>query len=414
MQNLVSFLLALWFVSGLFAQPIPVGGASTGTITLRNNSAQGIALYGIAIDPDGLEIPGSMIGGTAALPAGATVVYTFVFPDGGTVNRFEFYRTAPQASIVGASFVYDSGAALTNLLIRTLNSSNSSPTAPFPNVTLTLTDYLPLSDGAKTVWQIDDATLTANLFREGIDKLVAASGSGSGSSSGSSSAVVEDLAQRQLDFIDSFDSGTADGSGGTSAAAAAVAVLPAQLGATTGYTLPTGGGAANLLIVFPESFGGATFDFNPFSAERMGGVTSWFRAATQWLAFILLGAWMWSQIGVWTRGLSTAQQAKGNPVAAGTGGQATALVAAGLLTVVILTAITALMAFTLDGITASSLRGIVGTNPLTDFLASSFWMLDQLLPVASLISCVVARLGFNLFANITFVTAMTVIRWIVP
>ena len=65
--------------------------------------------------------------------------------------------------------------------------------------------------------------------------------------------------------------------------------------------------------------------------------------------------------------LSTAQQAKGNPVAAGTGAQATALVAAAALTVVFLVAVTALLSFSLDGISLAGLRGIVGTNPLSNF-----------------------------------------------
>jgi len=172
--------------------------------------------------------------------------------------------------------------------------------------------------------------------------------------------------------------------------------------------------SAILAVEMPESFGGKTFNMNPFSNDRFATICSWFRQATAWLALVTLGVWVWMQIREWLGVFSGVQQAKGNPVAGGTGAQATAFVAAGLMTAAIVTGVTGLLAWTFGDISLPAIRSAAMTNPLTTLPAQAAWMLDQLFPVATLVSCLIARLSFNMYAAPLFATCQAVVRFIVP
>lgn len=174
------------------------------------------------------------------------------------------------------------------------------------------------------------------------------------------------------------------------------------------------GVAPNLSITFPAAFGGAVVDLNPFSSERFGGVASWFRTATLWLAVVLFGQWFWGQLGDWIKGVATTQQAKGNTVVAGTGGQATALVAAGLMTTAIIAAIVTLLAFSFNGIGVAFVNSSLAQNPLATMASGSLWMLNQLLPVSTLLSLLVAKVAFNMYAAPIFSGCAAIVRFIVP
>lgn len=172
--------------------------------------------------------------------------------------------------------------------------------------------------------------------------------------------------------------------------------------------------ASALQFTMPVAFGGATFDFNPFSRPGLLSVAHWFREATRWLALVTLGIWAWVQMADWVRGLSTIRQATGNAVAAGTGAQATALIAAGLMTVAIVVASTALMAWTFGGIGFGALRDASGLNPLVGMSSAVVGFLGEIFPIATLLSCLVARFTFNFYASAIFSTCAAVVRFIVP
>lgn len=180
-----------------------------------------------------------------------------------------------------------------------------------------------------------------------------------------------------------------------------------------GYT-PGGGSEPNFVISLPASFGGASFDLNPFSSDRFAGVASWFRSAVHWLAIVTFGAWVWSELAQWVRGISALPQAKGNALVGGTGAQATALVAAGLMTTAIVVAITAILAWSFGDLTVPSLISTAMGNPVTSMPAGALWMLDQLFPVGTLLVCLVGKLTFNMYAAGLFATCAAVIRFIVP
>jgi len=260
--------------------------------------------------------------------------------------------------------------------------------------------------------------VTQELFREGVEKIVNAAGGGGG---GAGSPHTEALSAGQAATLDASEVGTATPTiaARSAAATAAGTSVNSALGAASatakGYTITSSDSVPSAFaIALPERMGGITFDLNPFREDRLGGVISWFRTACNWLCVAALGAWVWKQFADWIKALNVTRQAQGNAVAAGTGAQATAFAAAGLIFAVILGAFAALAGYAFDGMNFASLLGPVTTNPLVAMGSGAFWMLDKCLPVATLITAFVAKLAFERFATGIFAVAATVIRFITP
>lgn len=165
------------------------------------------------------------------------------------------------------------------------------------------------------------------------------------------------------------------------------------------------------------SLAGKSVSINPFTPERFAAIAAWFKAAMAWLTLVLLGAWVWKALGEWVRGFSTIQQAKGNTVVAGTGGQATSLIAAGIITVIIVTGTTALLGWSYGELSFPAIAGAVATNPYSEMastLPGAWWLLDQLFPVGVMVTALIARVTFNLYAATVFSGAMAAVRFVVP
>lgn len=204
--------------------------------------------------------------------------------------------------------------------------------------------------------------------------------------------------------------GKGDGAGVASKAPyASKGAAPSALGYTVG-----GGSAPTLSVAMPASFGGATFDFNPFTSERLGPIASWFRAAMAWLTIVVIGAWVWNELDVKAYQAGTAPQAKGNPIVGGTGAQVTALTAAAAMTTAIVALSVALLAWSFGEITLPAIFSAITTNPTASMPAGVLWMVDQLFPVATIITACVARLAWKLYCVPLFAACMAVVRFIVP
>jgi len=286
------------------------------------------------------------------------------------------------------------------------------------------------TDGTKPIWTDGSSTLTGALFREGIDKIAGAVGSSSsGSSTGTTSSgnttQSELLATQQNALFSASEysgnpTNAAQASAGATAANTVKALLPsAPTG--LGYTLaepgdlPTIGDAGSpLALVMPASFGGQTFDFNPFTESRLGPVMTWFRTALAWLVLIQLGIFISKEMGVWTRGLSFSPQAKGNTIAAGSGGQATSFFAAVAITAAIVVGVTALVAYAFGSIDLVAILSAMTTNPLATAPLGMFELLNKVFPLTVIISALVARVSFHLFAAKLFAGVSTVVRYITP
>jgi len=239
------------------------------------------------------------------------------------------------------------------------------------------------------------------VFKEGVDKLL---------SQGVGDAKVS------TGVLSAKASGDSAYAGAGSAGGAAKSQAEGLYGSRPtglGYTLSSSG-EPSLSVTMPIAFGGATFDLNPFQSDRLKSVTDWFRVGMIWLTLATLGVWIWTQLAEWTRGLSTIQQAKGNAVIGGTGAQATALVAAGLITAAVVVATTALLGWAFGSINVPALVATVTENPVATMAAGAFWMLDQVFPVATMIAALVARMTFQMFSATLFAGVAAVIRFVVP
>lgn len=351
--------------------------------------------------------------------AAAQWVWDFNWAENSMIN-VKFFR-AMHGTKVGQSYIYYNGGQIDYQPFGSLRFD----LAPYPTTRIEIepTD-IPLEDGRKTIWAGEDTSLTAELFREGVDKIIAQTSNAANQSAAAvagSNVYGEQVAQAQIqanqlvnfEGLTQFASLSAMESGGADAGAALAALLPvADTG--TAFTLPTPSYTDFLKVKMPESFGGAEFDLNPFRADRLGGVCGWFRGAVGWLALVLLAIWEWGQVGTWMRGFTRVPQARGNAVVGGTGAQATAMVAAALITVAVSVAVTALVGFAFDGINPIGLLATARTSPLATMASGVHWMLDQLLPVGTLISCLLSRLFFNVYAPSVYAVASGAIRFVVP
>lgn len=200
------------------------------------------------------------------------------------------------------------------------------------------------------------------------------------------------------------------GAKAANAANSASALFPHLVGPSTF----TRGEMPLLIVQLPRAFGGATFDLNPFKVERFSSICAWHRRACEWLAVILFGLWASREAASYIRGVHAAPQAKGNTIAAGTGGQATALIAAVAITAVVVVALVALLAFALTNFGAGTLLHAVGVDPMDGLLGGSAWMLDQLFPLGAIIAYFGGRLIWHFAAGTAYAIAAALIRFIVP
>jgi len=274
---------------------------------------------------------------------------------------------------------------------------------------------------APTSGTTDTERLDKSTYRQGVDKLelaIKASEKQRKEDADALQEAVEGLSDENQKAINEAAFAALEANpdiiGMNSAGDAAATSTSAVYGSTPGgkgYSLsPTGAP----IFAIADPFSGQEYDLNPLQNEGIATAVSWFRQACAWLALMTFAAWVWGQVGEWTRGMSTLPQAKGNPVVAGTGAQATALLAAGLMTTAIITAMVAILAWTFDDINFPSLVSLATTNPMATIPTGAFWMLDQFFPVATLVTCVIARMAFNIYASTIFATTAAIVRFIVP
>jgi hypothetical protein len=160
--------------------------------------------------------------------------------------------------------------------------------------------------------------------------------------------------------------------------------------------------------------GGASIDLDPFRSDRFGGIIDWFRTATVWAVIATFGAWASMRVAEWVRGAASIQQAKGNAILGGTGGQATALVAAGAITVFVSVFLVSLVAWLGGQFALPVIISTLSDVPWGGIPSGALWMLDRCFPVATIVAALVARVLWQFYAASIFAVAMTVVRFIVP
>ena len=176
----------------------------------------------------------------------------------------------------------------------------------------------------------------------------------------------------------------------------------------------TTGAAPNFQITMPESMGGASFDLNPFRQDRLGGILPPIREFGKWVILIGLAAYVANHIYNVIADLNKSNQARGHNVFGGTGGQATALIAAAAICATVLTVVGALVATLTGDFAIPSLYSLAGTNPLASISSSIVWMLDQVFPLAVILGALVARVTLPAASALSVAGAGAIIRFIVP
>lgn len=308
---------------------------------------------------------------------------------------------------------------------RYIGSANVSEvgSTPISEYTINLRDPKTI-DGLKPIWEVADETLTADLFREGVDKLFAgvsasaSSGSGGADPAATSNREAVATAQIQANQLTDFSGLTPSASASAFAAAGASAsddvtsLFPAVISGLP-FALPAMA-APDLTISLPAIMGGGVVDFNPFTPDRFGPMVAWFRAAVGWIALAHLCAWLWAELGTWSRAVSSSPQARGNAVVGGTGAQATSFAAAAIITVAILAAMTAFLGYAFDTYNPVSLLSGLTTSPFVDLASGSYWLLNTCFPIAILLSVLLVRATFSVFAVTIYAGVSAVIRFVTP
>lgn len=167
-----------------------------------------------------------------------------------------------------------------------------------------------------------------------------------------------------------------------------------------------------------ELFGGFELDLNPFKEDRAGPLAAWIKALLAW--WLVYKWFRWAMDKGFNAGTQAmiAPQARGNTVAAGTGGQATSLIAAVLITAIILSMITAIVAALNDtSLGGFTMSGVLHFNPfdaVSGIAAKIVWVMNQIFPISTLIAVLWNYLTFNWYIQGIAWVAMTLKRFIVP
>jgi len=392
---------------------------------------------------------------TVTIPPGA--IHNF---NGSNTSESSYsvmlYRPGVMGTKVGNSYMFDSDAGDSPLpdgsrVFMIVNQAIAAGTANFIRsfdsaeppfgYTVEGSSRSEVPDAAKSVWRVDDETLTPSVFREGVDKIVYQVGSmtGGGSSStpgrNATGDSVEDMAKIAKDLMGPDDdtetlstgegrphmrvprhaASDAEAYGATVAGTIRDQIQTAAGGAAPtelGYDVDTGSPPDLFTLHMPAIMSGKTWHLNPFTSDKFQGVAHWFRQAVAWLTLIVLASWVWTNVQNMLIVTAAAPQAKGNTVA-GSGGQITAFFAAIAITTAIVVFITALLSWSFGEITFSALSSLATQNPMTSLASGSAYMLTELLPVATIISALVARVTFRFYSVPLLTFCLTVVRFVV-
>lgn len=261
------------------------------------------------------------------------------------------------------------------------------------------------SSGSDDNWKPEGGHgLTADIYREGVEKIVSEVRKGGGGGSGGGDGVDhEGIAG------DNPTSGETSSAGNSAASAASSAWGSVSL------PVPSVSGSPPLFTI-TDPFTGTVVDLNPFTSERFGPTAAWLRSLAIYLLVAGFALYAVNVASQTVKDAAQARQAKGNPVMAGTGAQATALLAAAAITVAVLGLIVGLAAWkdiSLSG-SGGTIIAVLGVNPFGSAPAGVVWMIDQIWPIATSIAVLLGKISFRVVATGAYVTAATVIRFIVP
>lgn len=277
--------------------------------------------------------------------------------------------------------------------------------------------------GSSGVWGSSGASgtdpLTGQTYAEGVDKLagkldsvvkaVSAIGPGGGGT-GTDVTGIEDRLDESNEHLSAISaSSQAQVDAKAAADAADWQSARAQAEGEAKSEMASAGGQSGLLPAMADSPsavppffaiqipGYGTINVDPGAHPQAGTLLAWLKTVVAWFVVGLFQWFLWREMQRVYFACSGATQAKGNPVIAGTGAQATGLIAATIITGILLSVPGFFWAAADSGFTFMSLAG---SNPFAGVsgpASAAYYLLTLIVPMGTLLACIsqafVARKG---------------------
>jgi len=163
---------------------------------------------------------------------------------------------------------------------------------------------------------------------------------------------------------------------------------------------------------------GNTMNYNPFSIAEFNEAASWMRRVAAWVLAYLFFQWALREVSTGFRSLDMMPQTRGNTVFAGTGGQATAAIAAALITALVVSTAVVLYAMLRDSSFGTmTMVTIFGDSPFsgeTGIVAEAIWVMEKIFPISTALAVMAGYLTFSFQVSVAVAVAMAIKRWIFP
>ncbi|WP_269538154.1 hypothetical protein [Cerasicoccus fimbriatus] len=174
-------------------------------------------------------------------------------------------------------------------------------------------------------------------------------------------------------------------------------------------------GTMNLSV----SLGGETISLNPFDYSEFNELSSYIKKLIFWFAFLFYSIRCIDTVAHLSLETLRMKQAKGNNAFAGTGAQITALIAAGLITVALLTVPTLLIGLFDPEYGGLDWFTLGNTNPLdpsgfSSFIEMAVAMVDAFIPMVPIIYFVFQWVALRVWGTAAILGIASLVRFIVP
>jgi len=408
-------------------------------VTLKNGTNQTLQLgiYFSILPEEGPEYDEDEYP-TILLP-GQTKIYDYgtIAPEDG-YTRFNVALMSGDSEVVGNSYVISETSAPGYLPL------DDTPIVDFWTREITPDDLLfvdkPVNpDPLKTAWVVRDTTLTADLFREGVDKIVAYTGTGSAGGAGPGGSDMENteyIFTQARGYLDSPTVGqgllesnpylVAARLAGEDARDALVEAVGTAVenhdmaGGKSGAIYNTNEGSGEWSLTIPiysaGGFGTLILDLDPTHYPKVNAYANFAKSMLAWAIVIAFELWVWRHFQEIYFVMMGAKPAKGNTVVGGSGAQITSFLVATAVTALLVSAPVVFWAAVDSNFTwASAVTG--GDNPMqnvTDTVISmGIYMVYKCFPVATALSSI-ATVFLVRKSSILLVTGtFTVIRFLI-
>jgi len=344
-------------------------------------------------------------------------IHDSAFGEGWTIQSMSSGFMQAAGTLVGNSYVINEGAS------EEFIYANTSAEPPFDveyNETIGGEDNVRghslTPDYTKTLWAVRDTTLTPGVFREGVDKIVAANNliaeAAAKTSGGATMENTEFMHTKGKEFFEQAPTTQEYEQMGTAAKATVVQAFNTAK-ASPGYGTVEQG--SNSLFIIDLGSTGHQLNFDPADSPLLSKYATFCKAAIAWLITTLFGFYVWNWGKELYMVLALTTPAKGNTVA-GSGGQITSLVVAIGVTAVIVAFPVAFWAAADSGMTWGydlTQNPLTSASGATDVGEMAIYLFNFFMPVGTMLSALTSYLIILKAGLLLVAGAQTVIRYIV-